>query len=142
MLALARAARGAASRAAMSSCRVAGARAASTAFFTKEHEYARVDGKVATCGITHFAQSELGDVVYVSLPEVGATFKKGFVRWSALAAAAVAGAGAGAGGPVTTGARLRIGVARGAAGSASVSPSPHLTHQTTTFSPFRHTTPL
>lgn len=46
-------------------------------FFTKDHEYARVEGKVATCGITDFAQSQLGDVVYVSLPEVGATVKKG-----------------------------------------------------------------
>lgn len=44
---------------------------------TKDHEYAKVDGKTATCGITNFAQSQLGDVVYVSLPEVGASFKKG-----------------------------------------------------------------
>lgn len=44
---------------------------------TKDHEYAKVDGKTATCGITNFAQSQLGDVVYVSLPEVGAAFKKG-----------------------------------------------------------------
>lgn len=46
---------------------------------TKDHEYAKVDGKTATCGITNFAQSQLGDVVYVSLPEVGAAFKKGCV---------------------------------------------------------------
>lgn len=52
-------------------------RAASTIRFTKEHEYAKVDGKTATCGITDFAQTQLGDVVYVSLPEVGASFKKG-----------------------------------------------------------------
>lgn len=47
--------------------------------FTKDHEYVKVDGKVGTCGITDFAQTQLGDVVYVSLPEVGATFKKGYV---------------------------------------------------------------
>lgn len=52
-------------------------RAASTIKFTKEHEYARIDGGTATCGITDFAQTQLGDVVYVSLPEVGAVFKKG-----------------------------------------------------------------
>jgi glycine cleavage system H protein len=46
-------------------------------FYTKEHEYARIEGKVATCGITNFAQEALGDVVYVSLPKVGATVKKG-----------------------------------------------------------------
>ena len=51
-------------------------RAAST-YFTKDHEYARVDGKVATIGITDFAQTQLGDVVYVTLPSVGDSFKKG-----------------------------------------------------------------
>ncbi len=55
-------------------------RAASTVKFTKEHEYVAVNGTVGTCGITDFAQSELGDVVYVGLPEVGATFKKGYVN--------------------------------------------------------------
>ena len=45
--------------------------------FTKEHEYARVEAGVATCGITDFAQSALGDVVFVSLPAVGAAVKKG-----------------------------------------------------------------
>jgi len=43
----------------------------STLHFTKEHEWLRVDGDVATCGITDFAQEQLGDVVYVELPEVG-----------------------------------------------------------------------
>lgn len=41
--------------------------------YTKEHEWLRVEGKVATIGITHYAQGELGDVVYVTLPSVGAT---------------------------------------------------------------------
>lgn len=45
--------------------------------FTKEHEYAKLDGKVATCGITNHAQTSLGDVVFVSLPEVGKVAKKG-----------------------------------------------------------------
>ena len=52
---------------------------ASTSFFTKDHEYAKVAGKTVTCGITDFAQVALGDVVYVSLPSVGATVKKGCV---------------------------------------------------------------
>lgn len=41
------------------------------------HEYAKVDGKIATCGITDFAQSALGDIVFVDLPEVGDEFSKG-----------------------------------------------------------------
>ena len=39
--------------------------------FTREHEWVRVEGDVATIGITHYAQEQLGDVVYVELPEVG-----------------------------------------------------------------------
>ena len=39
--------------------------------FTKEHEWVRVDGDVVTCGVTEFAQEQLGDVVYVELPDVG-----------------------------------------------------------------------
>lgn len=39
--------------------------------YTKSHEWVRVEGDVATIGITDFAQSELGDVVYVDLPTVG-----------------------------------------------------------------------
>jgi glycine cleavage system H protein len=39
--------------------------------YTKEHEWARVQGNRVTVGITDFAQEELGDVVYVELPEVG-----------------------------------------------------------------------
>ena len=41
--------------------------------FTKDHEWVRVEGDVATCGISDYAQSQLGDVVYVELPEVGRT---------------------------------------------------------------------
>lgn len=43
--------------------------------YTKEHEWIRVDGDMATVGITDHAQSELGDVVFVDLPEVGAIFQ-------------------------------------------------------------------
>ena len=39
--------------------------------YSREHEWARVDGDRVTIGITDFAQSELGDVVFVELPEVG-----------------------------------------------------------------------
>lgn len=40
--------------------------------YTESHEWVRVDGGVATCGITQYAQEQLGDVVHVELPEVGA----------------------------------------------------------------------
>jgi len=39
--------------------------------YTKEHEWARVKGNKATIGITDYAQKELGDIVYVELPDVG-----------------------------------------------------------------------
>ncbi len=39
--------------------------------YSREHEWVRVEGNIAVIGITDFAQSELGDVVYVELPEVG-----------------------------------------------------------------------
>jgi glycine cleavage system H protein len=42
--------------------------------YTQEHEYVKGDGDVVTVGITDYAQGELGDVVYVELPQVGATF--------------------------------------------------------------------
>jgi len=45
--------------------------------YTKEHEWARVSGNVATVGITAYAKDQLGDVVYLELPEPGATVKKG-----------------------------------------------------------------
>ena len=56
-----------------------GARACMSTFFTKDHEYAKVAGATVTCGITDFAQAALGDVVFVSLPEVGTVVKKGCV---------------------------------------------------------------
>jgi glycine cleavage system H protein len=45
--------------------------------FTKDHEYVRVEGDVGTVGITDYAQQQLGDVVHVELPAVGAKFEKG-----------------------------------------------------------------
>ena len=39
--------------------------------YTKEHEWLAVNGSVGTIGITHYAQSELGDIVYVELPAAG-----------------------------------------------------------------------
>lgn len=45
--------------------------------FTKEHEWIRVDGDVATCGISDYAQSQLGDVVFVELPPVGKKVAQG-----------------------------------------------------------------
>jgi glycine cleavage system H protein len=44
--------------------------------YTAEHEYLRVSGDVAEIGITDYAQGELGDVVYIELPTVGAKFGK------------------------------------------------------------------
>jgi glycine cleavage system H protein len=41
--------------------------------YTKEHEWVRVDGDVATCGISDYAQEQLGDIVYVEVPSVGMT---------------------------------------------------------------------
>lgn len=41
--------------------------------YTKEHEWARLDGQTVTIGITDFAQQQLGDVVYVELPKIGDT---------------------------------------------------------------------
>jgi glycine cleavage system H protein len=43
--------------------------------YSKEHEWVKVEDGKARIGITHFAQSELGDIVFVELPEVGAEIK-------------------------------------------------------------------
>jgi glycine cleavage system H protein len=47
--------------------------------YTKEHEWIRIEGKEAHVGITDYAQKQLGDVVYLELPDVGRTVKKGDV---------------------------------------------------------------
>ena len=45
--------------------------------YTKDHEYVRLDGDIAVIGISDYAQGQLGDVVYVELPEIGRTVAKG-----------------------------------------------------------------
>ncbi len=45
--------------------------------YTKEHEWVLVEGDTGTVGITDHAQSELGDIVYVDLPQVGSTMAQG-----------------------------------------------------------------
>jgi glycine cleavage system H protein len=47
--------------------------------YTKEHEWVKIDGGTARVGITDYAQKQLGDVVYLELPEVGRKLKKGEV---------------------------------------------------------------
>ncbi len=44
--------------------------------YSKEHEWVRLEGEVAVIGITDFAQDELGDIVYVEQPKVGASVKQ------------------------------------------------------------------
>jgi glycine cleavage system H protein len=48
-------------------------------YFTEDHEWIRVDGNTATVGITGYAQEQLGDLVFVELPEAGRAVKKGDV---------------------------------------------------------------
>ena len=48
-----------------------------TTLYTSDHEWLSIDGDVATVGITDYAQQQLGDVVYVELPELGAKLKQG-----------------------------------------------------------------
>jgi glycine cleavage system H protein len=49
----------------------------SKTYFTQDHEWIRVDGNSATVGITHYAQEQLGDLVFVDLPKPGKTLTKG-----------------------------------------------------------------
>ncbi|MAF62600.1 MULTISPECIES: glycine cleavage system protein GcvH [Pseudomonadota] len=46
-------------------------------YFTEEHEWVEVEGKIATVGITEYAQQQLGDVVFVDVPAEGKQFDKG-----------------------------------------------------------------
>lgn len=48
-----------------------------TRYFSEEHEWIDVDGDIATVGITDYAQSQLGDVVFVETPDIGREFAKG-----------------------------------------------------------------
>jgi glycine cleavage system H protein len=45
--------------------------------YSKDHEWARIENDIAVCGISHYAQEALGDVVYVELPDVGRTVTQG-----------------------------------------------------------------
>jgi len=46
-------------------------------YFTEDHEWLRIEAGVATVGITHHAQEQLGDLVFVDLPQVGQALKQG-----------------------------------------------------------------
>jgi glycine cleavage system H protein len=48
-----------------------------TVYYTEEHEWVRVEGDLATVGVTDFAQGQLGDVVFVEIPEAGRQVTKG-----------------------------------------------------------------
>ena len=47
-----------------------------TVLYTADHEWLKIDGDIATVGVTDYAQSQLGDVVFVDLPKVGRKVKK------------------------------------------------------------------
>jgi len=46
-------------------------------YFSEDHEYIKVDGDIGTVGISNYAQNALGDIVFVELPDIGASFAKG-----------------------------------------------------------------
>ena len=48
-----------------------------TVKYTKEHEWIRIDGDIATIGISEYAQEQLGEIVFVELPEAGTPLEKG-----------------------------------------------------------------
>ena len=45
--------------------------------YTSEHEWIKIDGEIATIGITDFAQSELGDIIFLEFPVLNSVFNKG-----------------------------------------------------------------
>ncbi|HHI87512.1 MAG: glycine cleavage system protein H [Candidatus Cloacimonas sp. 4484_140] len=57
--------------------------------YTETHEWIRIDGKIATMGITDYAQKELGDIVYVELPEVDSELSTGDILATVEAVKAV-----------------------------------------------------
>ncbi len=69
--------------------------------YTKDHEWVKVDGDVATVGITDFAQGELGDVVFVQLPDTGKRVSQGEAFGTIEAVKAVADIYSPVGGEVT-----------------------------------------
>jgi glycine cleavage system H protein len=70
--------------------------------YTEDHEWLRVDGDVATVGITPFAQEKLGDLVFVELPSVGTKIGKGAVAATVESVKAAAEVYAPVGGEVLT----------------------------------------
>jgi len=58
--------------------------------YTEEHEWIKIDQNIATVGVTDYAQGELGDVVFVEMPTLGKSFKKGDVVASIEAVKTVA----------------------------------------------------
>jgi glycine cleavage system H protein len=48
----------------------------STTLYTSDHEWLKIEGDIATVGITDYAQQQLGDIVFVELPQVGRSLKK------------------------------------------------------------------
>jgi glycine cleavage system H protein len=69
--------------------------------YTKEHEWIKADGKVATIGITNYAQESLGDIVFVELPKPGTQIAKGKTFGSVESVKAVSDLYAPASGVVT-----------------------------------------
>ena len=69
--------------------------------YTKEHEWVNLEGDTATVGITFHAQQELGDIVYVDLPKIGAQIEKGKSFCSVESVKAVSDVFAPIGGEVT-----------------------------------------
>lgn len=69
--------------------------------YTKEHEWVHVEGDIATIGITDHAQHELGDIVYVDLPKIGAHLEQGKSLGSVESVKAVSDVYAPVGGEVT-----------------------------------------
>ena len=69
--------------------------------YTKEHEWVALEDGISTIGITHHAQSELGDIVYVDLPKPGASVEKGMTFGSVESVKAVSDIYAPGGGEVT-----------------------------------------
>lgn len=45
--------------------------------YTEDHEYCKIDGDIATIGVSEYAQEQLGDITYVELPAIGDSFSKG-----------------------------------------------------------------
>jgi glycine cleavage system H protein len=69
--------------------------------YTKDHEWLRMDGAVATVGITPYAQEKLGDLVFVELPKVGTKLDKGAVAATVESVKAASEVYAPVGGEVT-----------------------------------------